>query len=527
MHRSSYALLLVQFLSALLLGVPLLRAQSDDARLEAVQDFRKYYRTFKEVDQKVEAIMTLRGNECVPAAQELMQLLINKSEKIRTAAMAVISTFKAVETFQQMIDGLADMADNTSRALIIEVLGRAGIQQSLPVLHEIGMGKKGLDVHVKVKIAEALGRLKDNQTNNDVLARFLEDPDPLVRIAAADTVGKLKIRAIGDGLVPLLNDKYWQVQAAAIEACGKARVEKAIDGLIELMRLDGRFKTDTAEALFLITMKDFGVDPDQWAKSIGQLRGLGWHMPTDADVVKALATRKKNDEYYGKKSGRKTFGGIVTTSTRVLFIIDVSGSMEDHVVEKEKFDAGYENLQKLTIVKSELINTIDSLDRNTYFNVVAFATNLKLWKKDLVGANVVSKASAKAFVKRLQPLGGSGASEMATVGLSSNLSEGRTNTFKALMYPFNIDPDKEVQAVFTGGVSRELVKKKLDTVFFLTDGRPSVGKYVDTELILKEVEKVNKVYRMTLHTIAIGGDQLEFLRTLAMQNGGEYVHLGR
>lgn len=525
MHRTLFAYLSAPLLFALLLA-PTAAAQSDDAKLDAVKDFKKYYRTFREVDQKVEAIMTLKGNECVPAARELMKLLSHKSEKIRGAAMTVISTFKEVDTFQQMIDGLPDMSDNTSRALIIEVLGRAGIQQCLPMLNQIGMGKK-LDVHTKVRIAEALGRLKDNQTNNDVLTRFLADTDPMVRIAAADTVGKLKIRQLGDALVPLLSDKYWQVQAAAIEAAGQARVEGAIDPLIDLMRRQGRFKTDTAEALFLITMKDFGVYPEQWAKSIKALRGFGWRMPSDADVAKAKAARKKNDEYYGRKTGKKTFGGISTTSTRVLFIIDVSGSMENHVVEKEKFDAGYDDYQKLTIVKSELINTIDSLDKTTLFNVVAFATKLKLWKRDLVSANVITKASAKSFVKRLQPLGGSGAAEMATVGLSSNLAEGRTNTFKALMYPFNIDPDKQVRVVFTGGASRKLLKKKLDTVFFLTDGRPSVGKYVDTEEILKEVRKVNKVYRMTIHTIAIGGDQLEFLRTLAMQNGGEYVHLGK
>ena len=88
-------------------------------------------------------------------------------------------------------------------------------------------------------------------------------------------------------------------------------------------------------------------------------------MPSDAEVAKAKASRKRSDAYYGKKeSGKKTFARISTTSTRVLFIIDVSGSMEDHIVEKAKFDAGYDRTtRKLTIVKSELINTIDALDQ--------------------------------------------------------------------------------------------------------------------------------------------------------------------
>ena len=42
-----------------------------------------------------------------------------------------------------------------------------------------------------------------------------------------------------------------------------------------------------------------------------------------------------------------------------------------------------------------------------------------------------------------------------------------------------------------------------------------------------KVKKINKVYRITLHTIAIGSFQKEFLATLAQQNGGEYVDLGK
>ena len=77
------------------------------------------------------------------------------------------------------------------------------------------------------------------------------------------------------------------------------------------------------------------------------------------------------------------------------------------------------------------------------------------------------------------------------------------------------------------GSSRKLSKRQLDTVFFLSDGKPSTGKYVDINDIVDEVTKVNKVYQMTLHTIAIGSFDKNFLRALAMQNGGEFVDLGK
>ena len=275
-------------------------------------------------------------------------------------------------------------------------------------------------------------------------------------------------------------------------------------------------------------MKDYILDPDVWKKYMDALRGFGWKMPTDEEVAKAKATRQRNLEYYGKKGERTTFGKITTSSTRVLFIIDVSGSMEDHVVEREKFDAGYESYQKLEIVKTELRNTIKALAKNTIFNIVAFATNVKTFRKGLVPAHIINRKAADNFVRRLRPIGGSEAVDMGAVGLGGGVALGKTNTYKALMFAFGIDPDKQkTTQVFTGGNSRTMIRRrKLDTVFFLSDGKPSHGKLVDTNEILKEVTEINKMYRIVFHTIAIGQFQKEFLLKLARQNGGTFVDLG-
>ena len=107
-------------------------AQADDLKREAVQDFKAFYRKNKEVSERVEAVLTLKGNECVPAAAELLKLLGDKNEKIRVAAMTVISTYKEIETFRPWIDELPNTRNNKRRALIVEVLGRCGIQQCLP-----------------------------------------------------------------------------------------------------------------------------------------------------------------------------------------------------------------------------------------------------------------------------------------------------------------------------------------------------------------------------------------------------------
>ena len=41
------------------------------------------------------------------------------------------------------------------------------------------------------------------------------------------------------------------------------------------------------------------------------------------------------------------------------------------------------------------------------------------------------------------------------------------------------------------------------------------------------MRRYNEVFRLVLHTIAIGDFQKEFLKQLAEENGGVYVDLGR
>lgn len=143
-------------------------------------------------------------------------------------------------------------------------------------------------------------------------------------------------------------------------------------------------------------------------------------------------------------------------------------------------------------------------------------------------ANIINRDTAKAWVARLNPIGGTEDQELSQAGLLGmvNLSEGKTNTLKALLYSFSIDPDVAQRTTITG-LDKNAIKSKLDTVYFLSDGRPSVGKLVDTNEILKEVKRCNDMYRLVIHTIAIGEFEKEFLRSLAAQNGGEFVDLGR
>lgn len=502
-------------------------AQEDlEARLDAVKEFKRYFKKAKEDALLVEAIMTLEGNECAAAAVALLKLLKHKKAVVQDASLKILATFSEQPTFQSLIDALPKEKDSTKVATWTKVLGRSKIEAAIPAIEAAATGNRASST-VRYEAARAL-TLIGLPGATDLLSSCLSDPEPLVRLAACDAVAKIKIKELADEVTNLLKDSQWQVQTAAIEAVAQLRQQNSVQPLIDLMRKEGRLQVECADALFRITGMDFGIDPERWQIQWKTLMSIeGWRIPTDDELAQKAATRKKYDALYGRKDETNSFAGIPTTSTNVLFVIDVSGSMDDLVVEVDKF-RDYKDRKRFTIVQTELLNTLDRLSANTNFNILAFATDVKSWKPRLVSANVVNIDSAKSFVKRLKPIGGSEAQELAASGLggAANLGAGKTNTLKALLYGFGINPDKPPKPKVTG-IDKKALTKPLDTIYFLSDGRPSAGKLIDTNEILAEINKQNEQYRLVIHTIAIGDFQKEFLQQLAQSNGGVFVDLGR
>jgi hypothetical protein len=522
MHR------LVTLLLTLCCACPLAGQEDLEAREDAVKEFRRYFKKAKEQALMVEAIMTLQGNECAAAAEALFKLLNHKEPSVQQTALNVLGGYREQETFQEWIDGLEQEKDAKRAALTIKVLGGAKLRAAVPAIEAYVANARRLGGGVKYEAARAVASI-GVPGEGAMLAGFLDAPEAQVRMAACDAVAKLRVSGLAEAVTERLGDEAWQVQSAAIEAAATLRPQAAVQPLIDLMRESGRLRTECADALFRITALDFGVDPEKWQQQWTKLMSIeGWRIPTDEELAKKAATRKKYDAFYGKKEETNAFAGIPTTSTNVLFVIDVSGSMDDLVVEVDKF-RGYKDRRRFTIVQTELLNTIESLSANTNFNIVAFASELHPWKKRLVPANVVNRDAARRFVERLKPIGGTEAQELAQVGLggSANLSAGKTNTLAALLYGFGIDPDKPKKKGPVTGYDKNSVKRPLDTIYFLSDGRPSIGALIEPLEIVDEVTQQNELFRIVIHAIAIGDFSKDFLEHLARDNGGVFVDLGR
>jgi len=204
---------------------PVAAQDPDPEHLEAVREFQRQFKKFKEESQQVEAVLTLRGKECVPAVEELLRLLKHPVPAVQQTALTVLAEYKEPATFQPWIDTLPKMAD-AERAALIKVFGAAKLVAARPSVEKVAQDPKASPT-VKFESMRAFATIGDASVA-PIVVPMLADRDPLVRMAAADCVGKLKLSAIGEKVVPLLNDGEWQVQTSAVAALGIVRPQSAV-----------------------------------------------------------------------------------------------------------------------------------------------------------------------------------------------------------------------------------------------------------------------------------------------------------
>ncbi len=488
-------------------------AVADD---EIVREFRKYFRKFKDTATRVEAILALEGEQSVAVVEALVPILGDRDGEVVDAAVRVLGSFEARPAIDAVFTALAEQKGEAERRGLLRAVAVGGYQGGGEALAECLEDRSWTIRYRAVQALEARGEAGAAPR----LAELCADREPAVRCAALEALATFRDERVVDLAVAALADEVWQVRSSAALALRKVRARRAIEPLIARMEAEeGRLLGDYAAALEEITAKYFGMRTDQWRSWWDGIRDR-FQIPTDEELAKAKARRAEIAAQYSPP-GSTTYHGIETPSRRILFIIDVSGSMENLVVEKERFEDGeYPSMARIDIVKTELQRTIEGLEAYVELNVLAFATEVEAWKKGLVKCNVLNKKSAVDWVGKLEALGGSSKEDLARAGLTgaANLEAGKTNTFGALMRALEVSGR---------GSHDDAYEVAVDTIFFLSDGRPTTGELIDPDDILREVRAANRLRKVVIHTIAIGEFQKEFMKTLATENGGMFVDLGR
>jgi len=343
---------------------------------------------------------------------------------------------------------------------------------------------------VRARVAEALGGV-----GGEIIVRGLmqavRDRNERVREAALSALARTDPEKAMEALGAAIDDEAWTVRLSAARSLAAQASPGAVDLLLaRLPREDGRLRRDIAGLLRGLTGQKFGVEPEGWTH---------WWTENREAYASGTSTLRKPpfppDPGEEKGGGGVSYYGITTYSRRILFIVDISGSMNTPGIDPAK--------QKVDEAKAELLRTVATLDKESSFTILAFDDAVRIWRPTLVKADPKNREAAEKWVGDLW-----GASW--------------TNTFGALEEGFRLAAGNGMDAEYGGAA---------DTIFLLTDGAPTVlgGKLKDaqgvpeTKRVLDAFREWNRENRVVVHTIGIGPSiDVGFLKTLAQESGGEY-----
>lgn len=360
-----------------------------------------------------------------------------------------------------------------------KILGERGYKPAAAALTTLY--EKSADRDVKRAAIDAVARVSiGDPTWVEKLIALTQSPDPELRNLALTQLGQTSDRSHLERLVAALDDPHWSTRLAAMEALEKMRTHEGVTAIVNRMpKEEGRMQAEFAQALWRLTGQPFQEDAKSWATWWANSKDK-FQLLSDAD----LATVRSGEEEYRLRQTTRVkseFFGIKIISRRVIFILDVSGSMEEPLADDYKGRGGWTRME---VARDEMKRCLEKLDTGAFFNLLVFSSGVERWTDgNLVACDDANRAKALAYVDKLLAFGG-------------------TNLYDSLKEAFS-DPE-------------------VDTIFLMSDGEPSMGEVVEPVVIREDVAAWNETRRIVINTIAVGG-ALNILEWLAEDSGGTHV----
>ncbi len=303
----------------------------------------------------------------------------------------------------------------------------------------------------------------------DAVIKLLDCPRMDVSIIAADVLGQHKIYEAIEPLKRQVDrsefESFYGFRFNLVRALVRMQHPDAIEFLGKLAkRLDGQLRHELGEQLKKIDVDDFRGDEERFA---------AWN---EARTPMLFKSASYTDSYDRIKLERNQYYGIDIHAKRLLFILDQSGSMSGQVPGGTR----------LTRAKNELVYAIDGLPPDAEFGILFYDEVVRPWRDELVVASDKNKQAAAQFIWRAQ-------------------AGSRTNTYAALRRAMEFDD-------------------QLETIFLLTDGKPTTGLIVSQGAIINDILRRNRTRHLTINTIgiAVEGATESFLRNLSKHSNGEF-----
>ena len=406
-------------------------------------------------------------------------------------------------------------------------------------------------ITTRVAAIAALGLRRDEPTRRIVEAQ-LADADERIRLAAAESLGTMRMRDSSNVVVMALRTEVHPVVAQALVVALDRILSKHRDDPPQVIRArmvhtalqrlgETGWRTDIAlvtlaernpalESIpLMIRVLEGSPSDDPLVQAINAkaspfLKQRAWRtlcrltgalLPEDDPAAWRRFWEDQKDEIVlppdpvlaeSRIKTHSGFFGIPITGREIAIIIDTSGSMNTAIDVEDRRRAARgtrsgrsalprsRSSTRLDLAKHELLRAVHAMPKESRYHLLTFASDVVTWNDAPVAPTPASYRALTDCLGRIS-------------------AGGSTNLFGALM-----------AALAGGDPLRPTTGYDCDEIFVLTDGEPSAGAVQDADGILQIVADVNRYRRVRIHTVHVGGDAgLDLMRRLAAENQGVFV----
>ncbi len=450
---------------------------------KAIMDVLDEHRLLKREMPKIEADLRDRERRIREAAEKgngmYPKSLQDDYEQVLAQASQMSDKLLEMSRFAE------DLASSAAKSIGKEADPKDAIDDVLKLSRKSPFQKELIEIIAQSNNPEAPGMLMKE------LDKAKESYNKQMIVDALAELGALEASEawmINQGLV----DNEWNLRSSVVRALAKLRSRAAVPAMIDQLEIEeGRVRTDIGEALKSLTGRNFRSNVDQWRK---------WYDDNKDTFEVPIELPKSTEEEALEKVGM-TFFGLRTESQKVLFVLDVSGSM-DFPMRTYTNDKENSGETRISVAKRELLQALAGIREGGMFNIVLYSNDVWSWSDEPVVMSVETRAEVTTFVEELTVMGGTNLYGAIKGGLDACRGEARRK---------DVGTPKWITPVY-------------DTIFLLSDGAPSVGISTDREDILDMAAEENSDLSVTINSIGLSSEQDAILmRRLAEQTGGKYV----
>jgi len=390
---------------------------------------------------------------------------------------------------------------------------------ALPVMEAIV--KDGKDTEVLAAAVWGVSRLRRDTPEwgawEERLVALVTSKQESLRLAALAELAQGQDAAHEPIFRTALAAPEWPARSIALEWMVRQKSKAAVSALIEQFQKEqpgSRMHNDFAKQLAKLTGMPLGTDSVRWAEW-WKNSAESFEFPKNAGGARSKDAAKAAPP--GGTSVGPRFYGVEINSLRVVFVIDLSGSMIETVAElpKEYRHESGAKPTRIDVAKFELSRIVEALAPGSAFNIISFSTGVDGWMDGLQ-----------------EVLGGGKPGGGPKSGREKEKSEKEIEKEKAKAAQLDAELRKKAQGYIDGlganggtnlydALALAFEDQLVDTIIVLSDGQPSAGTVIDPVLIREDVKRWNTVRKIKIHTVSIGTD-FDVLKWISSDSGGEH-----